>query len=140
MPKKKAKLPLSKTHPELATEADGWDPEKITAGTGKKLSWRCKLNHTWETTPSHRLRGQGCPYCGNRKVLVGFNDLVSTNPEIAKEADGWNPKNFTAGSHKPMDWVCQKVTSGKLQFNIVRGEEQIALLVWGRKLKSDSMI
>ena len=108
MPKKKAKLPLSKTHPELATEADGWDPEKITAGTGKKLSWRCKLNHTWETTPSHRLRGQGCPYCGNRKVLVGFNDLVSTNPEIAKEADGWNPKNFTAGSHKPMDWVCQK--------------------------------
>jgi hypothetical protein len=108
VPKKKAKLPLSKTHPELATEADGWDPEKITAGTGKKLSWRCKLNHTWETTPSHRLRGQSCPYCGNRKVLVGFNDLVSTNPEIAKEADGWNPKNFTAGSHKPMDWVCQK--------------------------------
>jgi hypothetical protein len=28
---KKEKLPLSVTHPELAKEADGWDPDKFTA-------------------------------------------------------------------------------------------------------------
>jgi len=31
MPGKKEKQPLSVTHPELAKEADGWDPNLITA-------------------------------------------------------------------------------------------------------------
>ncbi len=32
VPGKKEKLPLSVTHPELAKEADGWDPTAITKG------------------------------------------------------------------------------------------------------------
>ena len=32
MPIKKPKLSLSKTHPKLAKEADGWDPSSVTAG------------------------------------------------------------------------------------------------------------
>lgn len=37
-------------------------------------------------------RNTGCPYCGHHKVLVGFNDLATFYPEIAKE---WNyEKNF----------------------------------------------
>ena len=108
VPAKKVKQPLSVTHPELAKEAAGWDPSEVTAGTGRKLSWRCKLNHKWETTPSHRLRGQGCPYCGNRKVLIGFNDLSTTHPEISNEADGWSTQEFTAGSHRIMGWKCRE--------------------------------
>ena len=30
----------------------------------------------------------GCPYCVGRKVLVGFNDCVTTYPMLAKE---WHP-------------------------------------------------
>ncbi len=107
VPSKKEKLPLSVTHPELAKEADGWDPAQITAGTGRKLTWKCLANHNWDTTPAHRLRGQGCPFCGNRKVLIGFNDLETTHPDVASEADGWDPKTFTAGSHTQMDWKCK---------------------------------
>ena len=106
MPTKKEKQPLSVTHPELAKEADGWDPSQITAGTGKKFKWKCFLGHIWETTPAHRLRGQGCPYCGNRKVLIGFNDLKTTHPSVADEADGWDPESVTFGSHKIMNWKC----------------------------------
>ena len=29
---------LATLHPEVAAEADGWDPSKIVAGSGKKLS------------------------------------------------------------------------------------------------------
>ena len=36
MPSKKEKLPLSVTHPELAKEADGWDPTLVTSGSGQK--------------------------------------------------------------------------------------------------------
>jgi hypothetical protein len=30
--------------------------------------------------------------------MVGFNDIASTHPEIAKQAYGWNPKKVIAGS------------------------------------------
>lgn len=102
------KKSLAQTHPALAKEADGWDPKLFTAGSGKQLTWKCIEQHTWDTTPGHRVRGQGCPYCGNRKVLIGFNDLVTTHPELANEADGWEPKQFTAGSHTAKSWKCSK--------------------------------
>ena len=31
---------------------------------------------------------QRCPYCTNRKVLAGFNDLATLEPAVAKE---WHP-------------------------------------------------
>ena len=106
--KKEPKKPLSVTHPELAKEAYGWDPDLITAGTGKKLTWNCSLNHRWETTPAHRIRGQGCPFCGNRRILIGFNDLATTHPHLVSEIDGWDPKTVSAGSHKTVGWKCNK--------------------------------
>ena len=36
---KKFKKPLSETHPELAKEADGWDPAIVNAGTKEKRNW-----------------------------------------------------------------------------------------------------
>ena len=107
MPKKKAKLPLSKTHPKLAKEASGWDPKSITSGSGKKIEWKCKLGHVWLTTPSHRARGQGCPYCSGRKLLQGFNDLKTLFPEIASDADGWDPKLVIVGSSQKVNWICK---------------------------------
>jgi Zn finger protein HypA/HybF involved in hydrogenase expression len=40
-------------------------------------------------------------------VLEGFNDLASTFPDIAVEADGWNPREFTPYSKKKMNWKCK---------------------------------
>ena len=31
---------LATLHPELAAEADGWDPSEVRAGSGKKLRWK----------------------------------------------------------------------------------------------------
>jgi hypothetical protein len=97
---------LATTHSELAKEADGWDPTSVVAGTHKKLKWKCSLEHTWEATGKHRLRGQGCPFCANQKVWRGFNDLATTNPELAKEADGWDPTTVISGTAKKMQWKC----------------------------------
>lgn len=173
MPPKKAKLPLSKTHPELAKEAYGWDPSTVTKGSHKKLNWRCskghlfqatvkdralinsgcpycrhkkflegfndfkslfpniaseayewdankiwphdkklrtwkcKNNHLWQGKPSERIKGKAtCPFCRGRKPVVGENDLATTHPEIAAEADGWNPSDFRPGSRSKMNWKC----------------------------------
>ena len=110
MPKKKAKLPLSETHPRLAKEAHGWDPALTTAGSSSKsLPWKCAKGHIWNARIPSRAGKQssGCPYCSNSKVLAGFNDIATTNPEILSEIDGWDPAQYVAGSRIKLSWRCK---------------------------------
>jgi len=107
VPGKIEKLPLSVTHPELAQEADGWDPDIIYAGSDKKLPWKCSLGHRYSAIVGNRTRVKsGCPYCSGKQALPGFNDLLTVAPEIAKQAYGWDPTQITAGSGKKLDWIC----------------------------------
>lgn len=101
---------LATTHPEIAREAHGWDPTKISAGSSKRLSWVCSKGHEWKAIVNSRTRQRSadCPYCTNRKVLIGFNDLQTTHPEIAREADGWDPRSVTRGMDKPKKWKCDQ--------------------------------
>jgi hypothetical protein len=109
VPKKKAKLPLSKTHPKLAKEAFGWDPSDFTAGSSAKKDWVCSLGHIWPATIGNRAgKNSGCPFCSGRKTLKGFNDLATTHPDLAKQADGWDPTKFSKGSRGNKDWICSK--------------------------------
>jgi len=53
---------------ELAKE---WHPTKnedllpsgVTAGTHKKVWWRCKKGHEWHASIAKRNKGNGCPVC-----------------------------------------------------------------------------
>ena len=108
MPTKKEKQPLSVTHPELAKEADGWDPTTVTFGSGKKLGWKCKQKHLWEAAVVSRASlGTGCPYCSRTRPIVGKTDLKSTHPYIASEAKDWDPTTVSAQSNKKMLWECK---------------------------------
>jgi hypothetical protein len=52
--------------------------------------------------------GSGCAICANQKLLIGFNDLATTHPDIAKQAYKWDTKKFTAGSHLDKKWKCKE--------------------------------
>lgn len=108
MPDKKEKLPLSVTHPELAKEANGWDPSEVTFGSGVVKNWKCAKGHTWDKSPNGRTsgKGKGCPVCAGRSVQVGFNDLTSTHPELCIEIVEGDPKRVSAGSHQVFTWNC----------------------------------
>jgi hypothetical protein len=109
VPTKKEKQPLSVTHPELAKEADGWDPALVILGSVKKLSWKCSKNHIFLSSPNMRTANKnGCPYCSGRRPFVGESDLGTTHPHLAKEALDWNPQEVTAGSHSMKRWICSK--------------------------------
>jgi len=112
------KKSLAYLYPELAKE---WHPTKngsltpngVTKGSNKKVWWRCSKDHEWEAVIAHRANGVSCPYCSNKKVLVGFNDLATTDPLLAKE---WHPtKNenlkstdITRGAGILVWWKCEK--------------------------------
>jgi hypothetical protein len=98
---------LQTKFPEIAAEANGWDPASVSAGSDKKMNWICNLGHTWDALIFNRtLHNTGCPICSNQKVLLGFNDLQTKHPEVAAEANGWDPTTVSAGSHQKMNWIC----------------------------------
>ena len=84
---------LATLYPELAKEWDvekngGLTPSEVIAKTNKKFWWIDSFGHSWEASPNNRVFGSNCPYCSGNKVLVGFNDIATTHPEIAAE---WHP-------------------------------------------------
>ena len=108
---------LKTTMPHLAKE---WDydlnektPEDVTKFSNLKVNWTCELNHKWKTTISNRSsRGDNCPYCSNKKILVGFNDLATTHPDLIKEWDfkknkTCTPEQVTFGSSNYVWWRCE---------------------------------
>lgn len=107
---------LAVTHPDIAAQWSNRNPVspfECTAGSYFKAWWVCDLGHEYDCMISNKLKDRGCPYCSNRKVLIGFNDLFSTHPDIAKELldeknDGITGKDITFGSSKKLWWRCEK--------------------------------
>ena len=109
---------LATINPDLARE---WNYEKngdlkpsmISPGNNKKVWWKCSKGHEWKASVNHRNDGSGCPVCSNRKILKGYNDLTTINPDLARE---WNyeknldlkPDDVTANSNKKVWWKCSK--------------------------------
>ncbi len=88
-------------------------PEMVAVHSNRNVSWKCSEGHKWKATVNHRLRGDRCPFCANKIVLRGFNDLATTHPEISGEWDkekntGFYPTDVTAGTDKKVWWKCWK--------------------------------
>ena len=108
---------LAALFPAIAAE---WHPTKngnltpaqVVSGSRRTVWWKCPLGHEWRAKIVDRTRGtNGCPYCANKKVLAGFNDLATLEPQIAAE---WHPElngaltpeMVTAGSNRKVWWIC----------------------------------
>ena len=104
-------------NPELAKEwhptlNENLKPDMVTYGSKLKVWWLGKCGHEWDSIIHTRSKGVGCPYCSNKKVLKGYNDLATTNPKLSEE---WHPtlnKDITPfavhiGSHDKIWWLGQ---------------------------------
>lgn len=107
---------LATTHKDLAEE---WHPSlngdllpsQVSIGTHKKVWWLCNEGHSTTVMIYSRAIGGGCPVCGNKQVLLGFNDLETTHPDLILE---WHPtkneslvpNSLTYGSGKKIWWQC----------------------------------
>ena len=99
---------LETRYPKIARQAAGWDPSEVFPGNQSKRLWRCDLGHEYLETPDHRTQMNiGCHFCSGKKVLPGFNDLLTRYPSIASQANGWDPSKVMPGSNKRYSWVCE---------------------------------
>ena len=110
---------LASQYPEIAahwheTKNAPLTPQMVTPYSNRSVWWRCSLGHEYRTTVSSRtMRDGGCPYCSGHRVLPGFNDLATLEPEIAAE---WyealnaplTPEMVTVGAHRTVWWECSE--------------------------------
>lgn len=112
---------LSKSLFELYPEAeDYWDydkntedPSHLSVKSQKSVFWRCKEGHSWKSRVCKFTSGQRCPYCAAKKVLSGYNDLLSKNPLFMKEWDydknnSLDPAKIYYNSNLKVWWKCVK--------------------------------
>ena len=93
------------------TENGTLRPEEVTPYSNKKAWWLCEQGHDYQSAISDRAKGKGCPYCAGRKIWIGFNDLATREPDLAKqwqqELNGeLTPQMVTPGSNKTVWWQC----------------------------------
>lgn len=108
---------LETLSPKLASE---WDfsrnldiPSVINPKSSQKRWWKCSLGHSWAATIHSRYAAKtGCPFCSNKQLLTGYNDLATTAPLLAKE---WHPtKNrclpteVINGTPLKVWWICKE--------------------------------
>src|SRR5262249_8833387 len=85
---------LTTTHPELVAE---WHPtrngelrpDQFTAGSGRRVWWKCPVadDHEWQTAIHQRGQGYGCPFCSGIRVAKSTS-LAGKYPELVNE---WHP-------------------------------------------------
>lgn len=92
-------------------------PDRVSAVSNKKIWWLGECTHAWQATvtsmnKSAATGNSGCPFCSNKKLLTGFNDLATHSSPLAKE---WHPtkngtmtpQDITFGSKNKVWWMCE---------------------------------
>ena len=83
---------LATLHPHLAVEWSDRNgqltPDAVNKKSMKNVWWNCSVcGNEYKAVVKSRVRGLKCPVCAERTVLAGYNDLATTNPELALEWD-----------------------------------------------------
>ncbi|MBR2681939.1 MAG: zinc-ribbon domain-containing protein [Atopobiaceae bacterium] len=107
---------LAELYPKIADE---WHPTKnggltaydVKGKSSKRVWWLGKCGHEWQSAISGRVnQDSGCAFCSGKKLLPGFNDLLTVRPDIAEEwhptkNNGLLPSDVTAHNKKSVWWL-----------------------------------
>lgn len=103
-------------HPDLAKEWSDRNlpltPDQIPEQKNMIAWWTCSnCGCDYQAWIGSRIAGSKCPYCSNRSIQVGVNDLSTTDPQLANEwvfekNKGATPQTITRTSRKSYWWRC----------------------------------
>lgn len=111
------RVPITVTNPELVSEWHPtknlpFTPEEAIRGSKRKVWWICPQGHDYESALATRcIQGSGCNICSGTRVLAGFNDLGTKEPELAKEFHPTKnapdtPQTVSPTTAKKLWWIC----------------------------------
>lgn len=80
-------------------------PDSFIRNDSQKYYWDCEAQpHEYLMSTKHKIRGQSCPYCNNKKILKGFNDFASNFHKLSQEWD------YSKNLQKPDEILCYSFT------------------------------
>lgn len=104
------------TQPQLTEEWSDRNlpltPDMINEKSRKNVWWKCReCGNEWKSVVYARIKGTVCPVCADRAVLLGYNDLETTDAHLLDEWDYEKNKDITPtavskNSMKSVWWKC----------------------------------
>jgi hypothetical protein len=102
-------------------------PRNISYGSSKEYLWSCiECSGEYKVSVAKKTTGgQECPYCMGKKVLIGFNDLFTTHPNVADllhDSSIGYKRSF--GSNKTEEFKCKDcdtIAKKKICEVVIRG-------------------
>jgi hypothetical protein len=103
---------------QWSLELNDFPPTQVSSGSGKSFFWMCQSGHSYRSPVSERIRQlkkgrlTSCPFCSNRRIDVGKNDLAAQWPALIAEWDfdknDVDPTTIPPGSRMHVWWKCEK--------------------------------
>ena len=98
------------------------NPCDVNAKSRRNVWWKCKTcGYEWKSVINARVKGTVCPVCADRAVLVGYNDLATTDRKLLSE---WDyelnkiiPTQASRNSMKSVWWKCSLGHSWKAKIS-----------------------
>lgn len=108
---------LATKRPDLAAEWSDKNlpitPDSIIWKKHKRFWWKCRrCGNEYIAWLTRRIElGTGCPFCSGYKIKEGYNDITTTDPDIAKDWDydangALVPGSFFRRSLRSVKWKC----------------------------------
>ena len=141
---------LASQRPQIAAQwhpskNDSLTPQKVTVFSNRSVWWLCEKGHEYRMAVGQRSqKGAGCPYCKNRKILVGYNDLATVEPGLAAqwhpELNGsLTPQMVTYGSKKKVWWQCAEGHVWNAVINSRTGNRKCGCPVCAGRIKQSKL-
>ena len=95
----------------------------VSYASNKDYFWVCPKKHSYKARLANRtLNNNGCPYCSNQKLLIGYNDFATIHPEMLDEWDyekngDLKPNQVMSGSRIKVWWKCKNGHSYQATLN-----------------------
>lgn len=110
---------LTTAFPSIAaeySESNSTPLSEVTASSGRQYIWTCTTyGHEWGgmSVGQRTQQGQGCPYCSNRRLLAGFNDIQSRYPDLIAASWDWSrnaiqPSETYGRANEKFFWLCSR--------------------------------
>lgn len=119
-------------------------PSQITTHSNKKVWWICSNGHEYQCSVSQRTRrpeSAGCPYCTNKKLLTGFNDLATICPSVAQEwhptkNENLKPTDVLSSINRKAWWICPNGHEYQATINnrVIKGKQRTGCPICSNKI------
>lgn len=99
------------------------DADNYSYSSHYKVYWECSKGHIFSRAIMNMTsrRKFTCTICSGKGILIGYNDLATTRPDLAEEWDYDKndilPTEVTAGAFKDVWWKCKNNHSWKARIS-----------------------